>query len=164
MSTIRDLAEEHWQGRGDLVHAHHPVQPVHVHEPDGSVRTASEEIADGLLTFKSIASVNAVDTADGIVMLDTGGQFDRQNVYDAVRAWRPTAPVAAAVYSHHHVDHVLGTALFDAEARDQGWDDFVGQSMSHPCTSQEYVCIVTVRGDCAVELSPRGGVIALLLE
>ena len=122
MSTIRDLAEEHWHGRGDLVHAHHPVQPVHVHEPDGSVRTASEEIADGVLTFKSIASVNAVDTGDGIVMLDTGGQFDRQNVYDAVRAWRPTAPVAAAVYSHHHVDHVLGTALFDAEANDKGWE------------------------------------------
>jgi glyoxylase-like metal-dependent hydrolase (beta-lactamase superfamily II) len=122
MATIRDLAEEHWQGRGELVHAHHPVQPVHVHHDDGSVSTASEEIEDGLLTLKSIASVNALDTGDGLVMLDTGGAFDRRTVYDAVRGWRPDAPVRAAVYSHHHVDHVLGTALFDAEAADNGWE------------------------------------------
>ncbi len=122
MATIRELAEEHWQGRGELVHTHHPVQPVHVHHDDGSFSTASEEIDDGLLTLKSIASVNALDTGDGLVMLDTGGAFDRRTVYDAVRAWRPDAPVRAAVYSHHHVDHVLGTALFDAEAADNGWE------------------------------------------
>ncbi len=122
MATIRELAEEHWQGRGDLVHAHHPVQPVHVHHDDGTLSTASEEIDEGLLTLKSIASVNALDTGDGLVMLDTGGAFDRRTVFDAVRGWRPDAPVRAAVYSHHHVDHVLGTALFDAEAADKGWE------------------------------------------
>jgi alkyl sulfatase BDS1-like metallo-beta-lactamase superfamily hydrolase len=122
MATIRELAEEHWQGRGELVHAHHPVQPIHVHHDDGTHTTASEEIDEGLLTLKSIASVNALDTGDGLVMLDTGGAFDRRTVYDAVRAWRPDAPVRAAVYSHHHVDHVLGTALFDAEAAAQGWE------------------------------------------
>jgi alkyl sulfatase BDS1-like metallo-beta-lactamase superfamily hydrolase len=26
------------------------------------------------------------------------------------------------VYSHHHIDHVLGTALFDSEAADKGWE------------------------------------------
>ena len=122
MSTIRELAEEHWQGRGELVHTHHPVQPVHVHHDDGTRSTASEEIDEGLLTLKSIASVNALDTGDGLVMLDTGGAFDRRTVYDAVRGWRPDAPVRAAVYSHHHIDHVLGTALFDAEAADKGWE------------------------------------------
>jgi alkyl sulfatase BDS1-like metallo-beta-lactamase superfamily hydrolase len=122
MASIRELAEEHWQGRGDLVHTHHPVQPVHDHHDDGTRSTAAEEIEDGLLTLKSIASVNALDTGDGLVMLDTGGQFDRQTVHDTVRGWRPTAPLAAAVYSHHHVDHVLGTALFDAEAAENGWE------------------------------------------
>ena len=27
----------------------------------------------------------------------------------------------AAVYSHHHIDHVFGTARFEAEATEQGW-------------------------------------------
>jgi alkyl sulfatase BDS1-like metallo-beta-lactamase superfamily hydrolase len=118
MATIRDLAEEHWQGRGDLVHAHHPVQPIRGDDH----RTAAEEIADGLLTLKSIASVNAVDSGDGLVLLDTGGPFDIDTVHDAVRRWRPEAPVAAAVYSHHHIDHVFGTARFEAEAAEQGWE------------------------------------------
>jgi glyoxylase-like metal-dependent hydrolase (beta-lactamase superfamily II) len=122
MASIRELAEEHWQGRGELVHTHHPVQPIHDHHDDGTRTTAAEEIEDGLLTLKSIASVNALDTGDGLVMLDTGGQFDRHTVYDTVRGWRPDAPLAAAVYSHHHIDHVLGTALFDAEAADNGWE------------------------------------------
>ena len=117
MATIRELAEEHWQGRGDLVHAHHPVQPIR-----GDDGAASEEIADGLLTLKSIASVNALDTGDGLVLLDTGGPFDIDRLYDTVRAWRPSAPVAAAVYSHHHIDHVFGTARFEAEAAEQGWE------------------------------------------
>ena len=37
----------------------------------------------------SVASVNAIDTGDGLVMLDTGGQFDSDHVYDQVRGWRP---------------------------------------------------------------------------
>lgn len=122
MVSIRELAEEHWNGRGDLVHAHHPVQPVHNHHEDGTHTTASEEIEEGILTLKSIASVNALDTGDGLVMLDTGGIFDRNTVFETVRSWRPDAPLAAAVYSHHHVDHVLGTALFDSESADKGWE------------------------------------------
>ena len=121
MATIRELAEEHWQGRGELVHTHHPVQPIHETHDDGTRTTAAEEIEDGLLTLKSIASVNALDTGDGLVMLDTGGAFDRRTVFETVRGWRPATPLAAAVYSHHHIDHVLGTALFDAEAADNGW-------------------------------------------
>lgn len=117
MGTIRELAEQHWQGQGDLVHAHHPVQPIH-----GADGVAYEEIADGVLTLKSIASVNAVDSGDGLVLLDTGGPFDIDPLYGAVRAWRANAPVAAAVYSHHHIDHVFGTARFEAEAADRGWE------------------------------------------
>ncbi|MDQ3469224.1 MAG: MBL fold metallo-hydrolase, partial [Actinomycetota bacterium] len=99
--TIRELAERHWNGEADLVHEHHPVRPV--------LGRAAEEIAPGILTLISVASVNAVDTGDGLVMLDTGGTYDSDHVYDSVRAWRPDAPLRAAVYSHHHVDHVFGT-------------------------------------------------------
>ena len=82
---------------------------------------AAEEIAPGILTMISVASVNAIDTGDGLVMLDTGGQFDSDHVYDQVRGWRPEAPVRAAVYSHHHIDHVFGTRRFEAEAAERGW-------------------------------------------
>jgi alkyl sulfatase BDS1-like metallo-beta-lactamase superfamily hydrolase len=112
--TIRSIAERHWQGQGDLVHEHHPVRPV--------LGRASEEIAPGVLTMISVASVNAIDTGDGLVMLDTGGPFDSDHVYDEVRRWRPEAPLQAAVYSHHHIDHVFGTRRFEAEAADRGWN------------------------------------------
>ena len=53
--------------------------------------------------------------------LDTGGQFDADHVFEQVRAWRPDAPVRAAVYSHHHIDHVFGTRRFEAEALERRW-------------------------------------------
>ena len=114
MSTIRELADRHWEGEGDLVHEHHPVAPVNHRQ--------AEELLDGVLYVKSIASVSALDTGDGLVMLDTGGWFDVDHVYDAVRGWRATSPLAAAVYSHHHVDHIFGTRRFEEEADSQGWE------------------------------------------
>ena len=113
MTSIRDLAEQAWQGRADLRDRDHPLHPA--------AGGRAEEIADGVLYMKSLAGVTTVDTGDGLVMLDTGGVFDRDHVYDGVRAWRPAAPLAAAVYSHHHVDHVFGTARFEAEAAERGW-------------------------------------------
>ena len=110
---IRELAERHWNGEADLVHEHHPVRPA--------LDRRAEEIAPGVLTMISIASVNAIDTGDGLAMLDTGGPFDSDHVFDEVRRWRADAPVRAAVYSHHHIDHVFGTLRFDAEAADRGW-------------------------------------------
>ena len=113
MPTIRELAEQHWNGEGDLVFAHHPVAPV--------ADRQTEEIDEGVLYLKSIASVTAVDTGDGLVMLDTGGVFDRDIVFDGVRHWRPDSRLAAAVYSHHHIDHVFGTARFEEEAVRRRW-------------------------------------------
>lgn len=45
----------------------HPVRPI--------AGRQAEEIADGVLCLKSIASVIAIDTGRGLVMLDTGGGF-----------------------------------------------------------------------------------------
>ena len=114
MATIRELADRHWEGEADLVHAHHPVQAVNHRE--------AEELDDGVLYVKSVASVSALDTGDGLVMLDTGGFFDVDHVHASVRSWRPDAPLAAAVFSHHHVDHIFGTARFEEEAAGRGWE------------------------------------------
>ena len=113
MTSIRELAESYWQGEVDLVYDVHPVQPA--------LQRRAEELLDGVLYLKSVAAVTSIDTGDGLVMLDTGGYFDVDVVYDAVRAWRPEARLAGAVYSHHHVDHVFGTTRFEAEAAERRW-------------------------------------------
>ncbi len=111
--SIRELAERHWRGEGDLQFEHHPVTPVAQRE--------AEEILDGVLYLKSVASVTAVDTGDGLLCLDTGGPYDADIVFQGVRRWRPDDRLALAVFSHHHIDHVFGTRRFEAEARERGW-------------------------------------------
>jgi alkyl sulfatase BDS1-like metallo-beta-lactamase superfamily hydrolase len=112
MTTILELADRMWEGEADLVHEHHPVTYRH---------PQAEEIAEDLLVYIGIASANTLDTGDGLVMLDTGHQLDVQSLHEQVRAWRPASPLAAAVYSHHHVDHVFGTQRFEEEAAANGW-------------------------------------------
>ncbi|MBE0481847.1 MAG: MBL fold metallo-hydrolase, partial [Dehalococcoidia bacterium] len=86
-----------------------------------SVLGIVEEVIDGVLCLESLASINVLDTGDGLVMLDAGGPFDIDHIYDSVRSWRPAASMRAAVFSHHHIDHVLGAARFDSEAVERGW-------------------------------------------
>ena len=111
MGALRDLAERMWQGDFDSVRDH----PVHARVD------APEEIADGVLTIKGIASANTFDTGDGLVMLDTGAKPEAVAIHAAVRRWRPKPRLAAAVFSHHHVDHVYGTIPFEAESAEKGW-------------------------------------------
>jgi alkyl sulfatase BDS1-like metallo-beta-lactamase superfamily hydrolase len=103
---VRALAEQLWQGEIDTS-ALHPVEAL---APEG------EEIAEGVLFYKGIAAASTLDTGDGLVMLDTGSRADTRSLHAAVRRWRPRAPLVAAVFSHHHVDHVFGVGPFDAEA------------------------------------------------
>lgn len=112
MTDLMELAERHWTGEADLVHEHHPVQASF---PGG------QEIAPGLLFFKGVAAISVVDTGAGLVMLDAGTKRDVDRVHEAVRAWRPDVPLVAAVFSHHHIDHIWATRRFDEEAARRGW-------------------------------------------
>jgi alkyl sulfatase BDS1-like metallo-beta-lactamase superfamily hydrolase len=111
MSKIRNLAERLWNGTLDPQEAH----PVTAQFREG------DEIADGLLFYKGFASANTVDTGDGLVMLDTGAITDTKTLFEAVRAWRPDAALRAAVFSHHHVDHIFGVRPFEEEADTKRW-------------------------------------------
>lgn len=106
------LAEQCWQGKADLVHALHPVSASF---------PGSQEIAPGMLYFKGVAGISVVDTGEGLVMLDAGAKPDIDRVYEHVRRWRPDAPLVAAVFSHHHIDHIFATRRFDEEAARLGW-------------------------------------------
>lgn len=112
MTDFVGLAETHWLGQADLVHEHHPVQKAY---------TDCQEIADGLLYFKSTAGFAVADTGAGLVMIDAGSRRVIDSVYEAVRAWRPETPLVAATFSHHHGDHVWCTRRFDIEAEQRGW-------------------------------------------
>jgi glyoxylase-like metal-dependent hydrolase (beta-lactamase superfamily II) len=111
MPDVRTLSEQLWQGEIDT-RSHHPV---------GGVQSDGEEIAAEVLFYNGIASANTLDTGAGLVMLDTGSRADTRPLYEAVRRWRPTAPLVAAVFSHHHVDHIFGVTPFEHEAAARAW-------------------------------------------
>jgi len=112
VADLLELAEKAWNGELDTVFEHHPV---HTHY-EGSC-----ELEPGLLALKGIAGHYVIDTGDGLVMLDAGSLLDVQRTYDEVRRWRPETPVVAAIFSHHHVDHIFAVQRFEEEAAAKGW-------------------------------------------
>ncbi|MDQ3962584.1 MAG: MBL fold metallo-hydrolase [Actinomycetota bacterium] len=72
------------------------------------------EVADGIAFLPSFANVTAVRADGELVLIDTGSPLTAGIVYEQVRGWSP-APVGTAIYTHGHIDHVFGTAPFEAE-------------------------------------------------
>jgi alkyl sulfatase BDS1-like metallo-beta-lactamase superfamily hydrolase len=112
MSDLRDLCERLWQGGVDTLGESHPLAAFR--------ERRAEQLDDGILYYKGLASATTIDTGDGLVMLDTGARNDTEQLHRAVRAWRPVTRLAAAVFSHHHVDHIFGVAPFDEESAAKG--------------------------------------------
>ncbi len=109
MGAITDLAENAWNG--DLGNYNvHPSKSFGGHET----------IGEGVGFVSAFANVTAVETQDGLVLIDTSSPFFAGAVHEAVRAMF-SARVRAAVFTHGHVDHVFGILAFDAEAQAKGW-------------------------------------------
>ena len=82
-------------------------------------RAGLAEVADGVAFVPSFANVSAVDTEDGLFLVDTGSSFMAGEVHDTLRAWSPSR-LHTAVYSHGHIDHVFGVPVWEAESAEAG--------------------------------------------
>ena len=99
-----DLADKLWRGEVPIEDAH-PFAPRH----------ELVEVAPRTAFIASFGNVCAFETGEGLVLVDTGSQFAAPTICEALRNWS-AAPVHGIVYSHGHVDHVMGAALYDSEA------------------------------------------------
>ncbi|GLZ06161.1 hypothetical protein Acsp03_36270 [Actinomadura sp. NBRC 104412] len=77
------------------------------------------DIADGIAVVPTFANVIVLATDEGLVLFDTGAPNTARRNHRAIRAWRDD-PVRYAIYSHGHIDHVLGLGPFDEEADRNG--------------------------------------------
>ncbi len=109
MGKILEMAERMWSG-------HVTREDLHPLRADGD----SEEIAPCVLFYHSFSNLAVFETADGLVMVDTGTHFGQRQTFQAVRSWSG-ARLNTAIYSHGHVDHVFGVPPFAQEAREKGW-------------------------------------------
>ena len=124
MSALRDLSERMLAGEELPVGL--PVAP-----PPG------ERLPGDVLLAPSFANVAAVPTGDGLVLIDSGGMLTAQRTHEDLRRLSDD-PVHTVVYTHGHVDHVMGalllgddvqvvahervTARFERYRRTRGWN------------------------------------------
>ena len=111
MKDLLELAELAWNGEIDLQFEHHPVHMFY---------SGSTEIKNNILGVKGIAGHYTLDTGDGLVMIDAGSQLDIETTYTEIKKWRPDTSVKAAIFTHHHVDHIFAVKHFDEENKKMG--------------------------------------------
>jgi alkyl sulfatase BDS1-like metallo-beta-lactamase superfamily hydrolase len=78
-------------------------------------RFVGEEVASGVFFVSSFANVTAIDTGEGLVLVDTGSFLLAEPTRALLRRMI-TRPVHTAVYTHGHVDHCFGVERYEAEA------------------------------------------------
>jgi glyoxylase-like metal-dependent hydrolase (beta-lactamase superfamily II) len=109
VSDVLEIAEQLW--RGEITTAEfHPV---------GNLGGLAE-ICDGVAFVPAFANVTAIDTDDGLVLVDTGSSFVAAAIHSEVRRWSARR-LNTAVYSHGHIDHVFGVPVWEAESSERGW-------------------------------------------
>ena len=119
---LLELADRLWSGDLDVAGPPSPKHPgnekaVNPFVPRGEL----VEIGQGTAFVNSFANVSAFETTEGLVCVDSGAPFSAADIHRMIRAWSP-ARLDTTIFSHGHIDHVLGMGPFEQEARDQGWD------------------------------------------
>jgi alkyl sulfatase BDS1-like metallo-beta-lactamase superfamily hydrolase len=108
MGRVADLAERLWTGEESTER----LQPV-------TTLLGLEAFAPGLAFVASFANVTVVETAEGLVLIDTGSFFLAANNHAQIREWT-AKPVHSAIYTHGHVDHAFGLEPFEKEQAERG--------------------------------------------
>jgi alkyl sulfatase BDS1-like metallo-beta-lactamase superfamily hydrolase len=106
---IIELADRLWRGEESTA-VHHPV----------SYSPGIAEITDGVAFCPTFANCTAFATDDGLFMVDTGSSITAPLGHAELRRWT-SQRLTTAVFSHGHIDHVFGVAIFEQEARSNGW-------------------------------------------
>jgi alkyl sulfatase BDS1-like metallo-beta-lactamase superfamily hydrolase len=104
-----DLSEQMFAGKIS-VYDRHPI---------GRMSHALAEVGDRTAWVESLANVAVFDTEDGICTIDTGGFLVAETVHGEIRSWRD-GRFNTGVYTHGHIDHVMGTAIFEAHNESEG--------------------------------------------
>ncbi|MBO3746666.1 MBL fold metallo-hydrolase [Streptosporangiaceae bacterium NEAU-GS5] len=83
--------------------------------PLADLRAAGlQEVAEGVAMWPAFGNVYVIRGENGLALFDTGNAIDAPAMYAAVRAWSDE-PIRYAVFSHGHLDHVMGMDPFDEE-------------------------------------------------
>lgn len=83
-----------------------------------------DEVAPGTAFIPAFGNVTAFATDAALVLVDTGNAFLARSNFDKVRGWS-RLPLSTVVYTHGHIDHVMGVDPFDEEA------DAAGRPRAH---------------------------------
>jgi len=107
MGKVRDTAEALWKGELSL------------HGDPWTMFRGLEELVEGVAFIASFCNVIGVRTGDGLVVVDTGSPLTGAASAGLLREWAETggAPfrVHTVVYTHGHVDHVMGVGALEAD-------------------------------------------------
>lgn len=107
---LLELADKLFTGEAPI-ESHHPFQ--------SSGQLA--EVQPGLAFVDAFANSAAVETGDGLVVVDTSGVLHAKSVHETVRRWSRSR-LDTAIFTHGHIDHVFGVELYEEEARTNGWE------------------------------------------
>ena len=118
---LLELADRLWSGDLDVAgppSSEHPgnEKAVNPFVPRGEL----VEIGSGTAFVNSFANVSAFETTEGLVCVDSGASYSAADIHRMIRAWSP-ARLDTTIFSHGHIDHVLGVGPFEQDARDKGW-------------------------------------------
>jgi alkyl sulfatase BDS1-like metallo-beta-lactamase superfamily hydrolase len=101
MGRVRELSERLLRGEEE---SFHPFAPLF----------CLEEIGDRIAFVSSFANVLCLDTDEGLVLVDVGSFVYAGPTKELVRSFS-SRPLHTAIYTHGHVDHVFGVALYEEE-------------------------------------------------
>jgi alkyl sulfatase BDS1-like metallo-beta-lactamase superfamily hydrolase len=117
MGKVRDLAERLWNGPADPLIGMPRAETALESAINADV--VLEEYAPRLAFVSAFSNVLAIETGDGLLLLDTSSRIHADRVYAQIRGWSKSR-LNTALYTHGHVDHVFGTHLFEKEAAASG--------------------------------------------